>query len=59
MGIQILVGDALEQLRDGLRSSREHPEKARVYEVADCTFGVMKFGEKVCAMFSLPLKVRK
>ena len=47
------------QLRDGLRSSREHPEKARVYEVADCTFGVMKFGEKVCAMFSLPLKVRK
>ena len=47
------------QLRDGLRSSREHPEKARVYEVAGCILEIMEFPEKACAMFRLPLKVRK
>ena len=48
-------------LRVGLRSSREHPEKARVYEVASCQFEVMMFGEgeKACGMFRLPPKVRE
>ena len=46
------------QLRDGLRSSREHPEKARVYQVAGFILEIMEFPEKACAMFRLPLKVK-
>ena len=42
------------EIREGLRSAREHPEKARVYEVEGCILEIMEFPEKACAMFRLP-----